>query len=275
MSSGMSVARAWRWILPGRFGHAGAAAEPREGLMIEQEFDITSRNGPISSFAVCPDEPGPFPAIILYMDAPGIREELRNLARRIAKEGYFCLLPDLYYRLGTLRFDMTRAAEGRMQTIFAAMNSLTNKLVADDTAAFLGWLDAEEHARPGPVGIIGYCMSGKFVTTVAARYPNRVAASASLYGVGIVTKEADSPHLLVPKIKGAIYYGFAEDDPHVAPETIPTLTDALKAAGTRHTIEVLPGTKHGYQFPEREVYDPEAAEASWAKIFAMWDEVLR
>ncbi|MGH7074082.1 MAG: dienelactone hydrolase family protein [Stellaceae bacterium] len=243
--------------------------------MIEQDIDITSRNGPIPSFAVSPDEPGRSPAIILYMDAPGIREELRNIARRIAKEGYFCLLPDLYYRLGTLRFDMIRQAQGRMETVFAAMNSLTNKLVMDDTAAMLGWLDGEEHARPGPVGSIGYCMSGKFVATAAATFADRFAASASLYGVGIVTKEEDSPHLLVPRIKGAIYLGFAEDDPHVAPETVPTLRDALNAAGTRHILEVLPGTRHGYQFPEREVYHPAAAEASWAKIFAMWDERLR
>jgi carboxymethylenebutenolidase len=243
--------------------------------MIERDIDITSRNGPIPSFAVCPDEPGRFPGIVFYMDAPGIREELRNMARRIAKQGYFCLLPDLYYRLGTLRFDMSRPAEGRMQAIFAAMNSLTNKLVMDDTAAFLGWLDGQDRVQSGPLGCVGYCMSGKFITTAAARYANRFAASASLYGVGIVTKEPDSPHLLVPQIQGSIYYGFAETDPHVAPETVPTLTDALKTAKTRYTLEILPGTHHGYQFPERDVYEPRAAEASWDKIFAMWNERLR
>jgi len=243
--------------------------------MIERAIDITSRNGPIPAFAVCPDEPGRFPGIILYMDAPGIREELRNLARRIAKERYFCLLPDLYYRLGRLRFEMARAAEGRMQTVFAAMNSLTNQLVMEDTAAMLGWLDGDERVRPGPVGCIGYCMSGKFVTTAAARFANRFAASASLYGVGIVTSAPDSPHLLVPRIKGAMYFGFAEHDAHVPAEVIPTLVDALKGAGVRHTVEILPGTHHGYQFPERDIYDPHAAEASWSKIFAMWDEQLR
>jgi carboxymethylenebutenolidase len=243
--------------------------------MIEQEFAVTSRNGAIPSFAVAPDGTGPYPGIILYMDAPGIREELRNLARRIAKQGYVCLLPDLYYRLGLLRFDMTRRAEGRMQAIFAAMNSLTNALVMEDTAAFLGWLDAQEKVKAGPYGCIGYCMSGKFVTTAAARFPNRIAAAASLYGVGIVTKEKDSPHLLVDKIKGSMYYGFAEHDEHVPAEVIPALTDALKGAGTRYVLETLPGSHHGYQFPERDMYEPHAAEASWDKIFKMWRETLR
>ena len=103
--------------------------------MIEREVNVTSRNGVIPSFAVCPEGPGAYPGIILYMDAPGIREELRNLARRIAKHGYFCLLPDMYYRIGLLRFDFVRRAEGMRPTMFAAMNSLTNALVSEDTAA--------------------------------------------------------------------------------------------------------------------------------------------
>jgi carboxymethylenebutenolidase len=259
--------------IPG-FRHAGRYKRGRL-RMIERDIDITSRNGPIPSFAVCPDGPGSYPGIVLYMDAPGIREELRNLARRIAKQGYVCLLPDLYYRLGTLRFNMGRRTEGFMQTMFAAMNSLTNALVVEDTAALIGWLDAQEKVSNGPLGCIGYCMSGKFITTVAARYANRYAASASLYGVGIVTKEEDSPHKLVPKIKGEIYFGFAEHDQHVPPEVIPTLTDALKGAGTRYTLEILPGSHHGYQFPERDVYNTDAAEHSWEKIFAMWKENLK
>jgi carboxymethylenebutenolidase len=243
--------------------------------MIEKHVDITSRMGPIPSFAVCPEGPGNFPPIVLYMDAPGIREELRNLARRIAKHGYFVLLPDMYYRLGTLRFDMVRRAEGMRAAMFAAMNSLTNQLVVDDTAAWLGWLDAQEKVTPGPVGCIGYCMSGKFVTTVAARFPNRFVASASLYGVGIVTDKPDSPHLLADKIKGRMYFGFAEHDEHVPANVIPTLKDALGAARTKYLLEVYPGSHHGYQFPERDVYDTHAAEGSWEKIFTMWHETLK
>ena len=120
--------------------------------MIERDVNVTSRNGAIPSFAVCPDGPGAYPGIILYMDAPGIREELRNLARRIAKHGYFCLLPDMYYRIGALRFDFVRRAEGMRQTMFAAMNSLTNALVTEDTAAWLGFLDAQDKVKPGAVG---------------------------------------------------------------------------------------------------------------------------
>jgi len=245
--------------------------------MIEHSIDIPSRNGPIPTFAVCPDGPDAYPGIVLYMDAPGIREELHNLARRIAKNGYFVVLPDMYYRLGMLRFNMSAAnrSDARMTTMFAAMNSLTNALVMEDTAAWIGWLDAQEKVKNGPLGCIGYCMSGRYVTTAAARFANRFAASASLYGVGIVTGDEDSPHKLVPKIKGEMYFGFAEHDAHVPATVAPALTDALKTAKVKHTLEILPGSQHGYQFPEREVYDTDASEHSWEKIFAMWERNLK
>jgi carboxymethylenebutenolidase len=243
--------------------------------MIERDVNVTSRNGVIPSFAVCPEGPGAYPGIILYMDAPGIREELRNLARRIAKHGYFCLLPDMYYRIGALRFDFVRRAEGMRQTMMAAMNSLTNTLVTEDTAAWLGFLDAQDKVRPGTVGCIGYCMSGRYVTTVAGRFPNRFAACASLYGVGIVTESEDSPHLLVDRIRGEMYYGFAETDEHVPANVIPTLRNALDKAGTRYELDVFPNTRHGFQFPERDVYETRAAEESWTKIIAMWDRHLK
>jgi len=163
--------------------------------MIEQDVLVPTKHGLCPSFAVCPDEPGQFPGIVFYMDAPGYREELCNMARRIAKQGYFCFLPDMYYRLGTCRFDVPRRNDGMTAVIMASMNSLTLDDVADDTGGWLAWMDAQDKCKPGPVGNVGHCMSGRYVTSVAARYPTRFAASASLYGVGIVTEEEDSPHI--------------------------------------------------------------------------------
>ena len=88
--------------------------------MIEKDVIVTTKYGNMPSFAACPEGPGPFPGIIVYMDAPGIREELRNVARRIAKQGYFCLLPDMYYRLGTLRFDIPRRTDAMRPPASAA-----------------------------------------------------------------------------------------------------------------------------------------------------------
>ena len=148
-------------------------------------------------------------------------------------------------------------------------------MVTEDTAAWLGFLDAQDKVRPGGIGCIGYCMSGRYVTTVAARFPNRFAASASLYGVGIVTNAEDSPHLLIDRIKGEMYFGFAETDEHLPANVIPTLKSALDKAGTRYGLDVFPNSRHGFQFPERDVYETHAAEESWSKVVAMWDRNLK
>jgi carboxymethylenebutenolidase len=243
--------------------------------MIEKEVVVTTKYGNMPIFAACPDGPGSYPGIIFYMDAPGIREELRNMARRIAKHGYFGLLPDMYYRLGTIRLDIARRDDA-MGTVFrAAMNSLTNAGVVDDTSALLAYLDAREAAKSGPIGCGGHCMSGQYITTVSARFPHRMAAEASLYGVGIITDKEDSPHLLLDKIKGELYYAFAETD-HAVPAHIPgELKQALDKVDAKYELKVFPGTHHGFCFPERAVYDTLAAEETWSKIFAMWDRRLK
>src|SRR5215471_14581826 len=192
----------------------------RTPRMIEKDVIVTTKYGPMPSFAVCPDQPGAFPGIIFYMDAPGIREELRNMCRRIAKHGYFVLLPDLFYRLGTIRLDVARRDDHMMNVFRAAMNSLTNQMIADDTGGAIQWLDGQDKCKAGPVGCVGHCMSGRLITTAAARFPTRMMAAGSLYGVGIVTDKEDSPHLLLDQVKGELYYGFAETD-HAVPTHIP------------------------------------------------------
>jgi carboxymethylenebutenolidase len=243
--------------------------------MLEKEIVVTTKHGNMPTFTVCPDGPGDYPGIIFYMDAPGIREELRNMARRIAKHGYFCLLPDMYYRLGTIRLDLTHRDDAKMAVMRAAMNALSNPFVVDDTAGLLAYLDAQDKAKPGPVGCVGHCMSGQYITTVAARFPHRMAAAASLYGVGIITDKEDSPHLLLDRIKGELYYAFAETDQAVPAHIPGELKQALDKADAKHELKVFPGTQHGFCFPERPVYDTLAAEETWSKIVAMWDRNLK
>ncbi len=217
---------------------------------------------------------GPHPVVVMYMDAPGIREELRNFARRIAAQGYYAVLPDLYYRLGFLRFNLAKRTDKMTEMIFAAWHSLTNEGVASDTGALLAALGEDDAASDGPMGSVGYCMSGAFVTTVAGRFPDRFAANVSLYGVYIVTENDDSPHLLAPRIEGEMYYAFAEHDHWVPDNVIPDLAAALDASGVPHQIETFPGTEHGFAFPERPVYHEPSAEIVWGKMFDLYARVL-
>ena len=244
--------------------------------MIDRTLQIQTPDGVMETFLAHPDGRTPVPAIILYMDAPGIREELRDFARRIASEGYCCLLPDLYYRRGRIRFDLRRMDEERMKEMFAHMRSLTNALVLSDTKAILEALEKETLAADGFRGCIGYCMSGQYVMSVAGTLPDHFRAAVSCYGVGIVTSEPDSPHRLARHVRGELFFAFAEEDEYVPDDVVPTLRKTLEEQGVEHEIIVYPGTKHGFCFPERVgAYHEEAAEDVWRRTFELFRRQLK
>ncbi len=248
--------------------------------MREVEIAIQTADGTMDTFICHPEEGGPFPAVIMYMDAPGIREELRDMARRIGTVGYFVVLPNLYYRSGRegdYGFDLSRirSDDGEAKKMFEVMRTLTNAGVVADTRPILDLVRGDDQAAAGPLGCVGYCMSGQFVISVAAAYSDAFAAIASYYGVGIITEAEDSPHLVVGKITGEVYLAFASDDPHV-PQSVPdALPEIMSAAGIEHRIEIYPDSEHGFAFPQRPAYNKAAAERHWERMFALFDRCLR
>jgi carboxymethylenebutenolidase len=242
--------------------------------MIEHEIEIKTRDGAMNTFVVHPDEGGPFPPVFFYMDAPGKREELHDMARRIAAVGHWVALPNLYYRR-TREFAMERTEAG-MKRMFEMMNHLTNTLIVSDTEALLAHADAQEIVRPGSVGAVGYCMSGPFVIAAAAAFPERFAAAASIYGARLVTEDADSAHLAAPRIRGELYLACAEIDRWAPKEQIDALERVLRSAGVNHRIEWYPGAEHGFAFPQREgIYHKPSAERHWERLFALFARNLK
>lgn len=247
-----------------------------------QQKDITLRtpDGQMDCFITHPEEGGPHPAIIMYMDAPGIREELRDMARRIGTVGYYVMLPNMYYRTGTegnYGFDLSRIREdpAEMDKMFAAMRSINNGLVVSDTGPMLDHIRGDAAAAPGPVGCVGYCMSGQYVMSVGAAFPDDFAAIASFYGVGIITDQPDSPHLKAAQIKGEMYLAFAETDSHVPQDIVDALPGHLDAADCTYRVESYPGTDHGFAFSQRPAYVKPAGERHWERQFALYDRALR
>ncbi len=248
--------------------------------MREAEFKIETADGVMDTFVCHPDEGEPFPAIIMYMDAPGIREELRDMARRIGTTGYYVLLPNLYYRIGregNYGFDLNRirSDDSERENMFAVMRTLSNAGVVADTEPLLDRISVEAKAAPGPVGCVGYCMSGQFVLSVAAAYGEAIAAVASYYGVGIITDADDSPHHSFRDIAAEVYLAFASEDPYVPQAVLDALPEAMNAAGVNHRIEIYPDTEHGFAFPQRPAYRKHAAERHWERLLALFDRRLR
>lgn len=241
--------------------------------MIEHDLDIQTPDGAMNSFVVHPEEGGPFPVVLFYMDAPGKREELHDMARRIAAVGYYVILPNLYYRK-TREFVVDRSSEASMAAMFELMNHLTNALVVSDTEAMLRYADTQPEADATHVGALGYCMSGPFVMAAAASFPDCIKCIASIHGANLVTDREDSAHLMAPRICCSSYFACAEIDKWAPRSTIDKLQSALLAAGTPHRIEWYPGVEHGFVFPQRAVYDKPSAERHWERLFDLFRRTL-
>jgi carboxymethylenebutenolidase len=209
----------------------------------------------------------PVPAVIVFMDAPGIRSELLELAAVIAREGYCCAVPDLYYRLGRIRLDLTRRSESHGTVYRALASTLVNSEVMDDTVAVCDFLRTLTEVRHPPIGCVGFSVGGRFAVQAAGLLPDKVAVAVSVCGTGIVTDQPDSPHRFLAVTKAHLVFDFAEHDPAVPPGVITTLQSVLATANARFRITVEPGTHHGYNFPSRPIYNAVAAENTWHRTF--------
>ncbi|MEL0012545.1 MAG: dienelactone hydrolase family protein [Alphaproteobacteria bacterium] len=242
--------------------------------MLEQVLDIPTVNGEMETFICRPERGNPFPPVLFLMDAPGIREELYDMARRLATVGYCVLLPNLYYRAGRdTKYgpDVLEKDSAEYTRMRAVRTRMTIPPVMDDVAAMFAWLDANpDAARPGKVGVHGYCMSGPYALAASARYPKRIGAAASFYGTWIVSDAEESPHLNLGKIKCETYISCAEHDDLAPLQMVTELQDLLEKAGTPGELEIHPGVHHGFGFPSRWCYDKPAAERHWERLFALY-----
>lgn len=226
----------------------------------------------MNTFVVHPEEGDPHPVVLFYMDAPGKREELHDMARRIAAVSYFVVLPNLYYHYRkTRQFTMERTEEG-FKRMFAMRVHLTDDLVMRDTKAMLAFVDRERAAKAWSLGCVGYCMSGPYVFMAAGRFPERVKCAASIYGVQLATDEPDSPHLLAHKVKSEFYFGCAEVDKYIPTERVHRLDAHLKTLpDLRWRIEWYNGVEHRFAFPRRVgIYHRPSAERHWERLFALF-----
>ncbi len=241
--------------------------------MIERTLDIPTRDGAMESFIVHPERGGPHPAVLFLMDAPGVREELRDMARRLAAVGYYVVLPNLYYRAGRdSLFDTTVLQHGspehtRMRAIRTRM---TIPPVMADVADMLAFIDADPAAKPGAIGAHGYCMSGPYALAAAARYPDRVAAAASFYGTWLVSDAEKSPHLTFGQARGEVYIACAEHDELAPLPMVAELRTHFEASGAAGELEMYPAVHHGFAFPGRWCYDKPAAERHWERLIALY-----
>ena len=227
---------------------------------------------------------GTHPGVLIWPDAFGLRPSMRDIAKRIAAEGYSVLVPNPFYRTAKAPVfgDVSNFNFGN-QDDRAKLQSFTGPLQAagnaeKDAAAYIAFLDAQQQVdKNKKMGTQGYCMGGPLVVKTCATVPNRVGAGASFHGGGLVTNNPDSPHLLAPKIKGRMYFGIASNDDMNQPDAKVKLREAFDAAHVPAEIEVYSMSLHGWCVPDMPkgangmpIYNKPDAEKAWGKLVALY-----
>jgi carboxymethylenebutenolidase len=245
--------------------------------MSGERIDLKSEDGVLDLHVFTPESGGgPWPAVLLYMDAFGVRPELAGMAQRLASNGYVVALPNLYYRTPFALFQPNVVAtEGPERERFKGMiASINQAMVMRDTRLVIAHLDQDPAVRRSDLAALGYCMGGGYALSAAGTFPERVVVAASFHGGSLATDKLDSPHRLASQIRGRVYIGAAEIDASFPPEQQVRLDEALTAAHVPHTIEIYAKAKHGFAVNGHIVYDHEASERHWQRLLELLKETL-
>ncbi len=245
--------------------------------MPQEKISIQTPDGLCPAYVLTPEGPGPWPAVIFYMDGLAIRPALVDMAARLAAAGYVVLLPDLFYRAGhyePMDPKVIFASKDIRAAIGHLLASTDNKRAAADTAAFIAYLDSRTDIAGKKIGVTGYCLGGGIALTAAGTYPDRIAAAASFHGGNLATDTEQSPHLLAPAIRARIYIGAAENDHSYPLEMATRLEAALTEAGVPHKCETYAGAAHGWTITDFPIYNEPAAERHWHELLTLFAETL-
>jgi len=264
-------------------GLVAATGQPFAAVLdvVESEVTIRTPDGTCDAAFIHPVS-GAYAGVILWADALGLRPTIRDMARRLAADGYSVLVPNPFYRVSKApQFTSAANLDFNDQDLLAKVRLLMSSVQSagaaeKDAAAYVSFLDAQRQVdKTRKIGTQGYCMGGPLVVRTAATVPECIGAGASFHGGGLVTDRPDSPHLLAPKIKAHMYFGIAANDDQRQPEAKDKLKESFTKAGVPVEIDVYPA-RHGWCVPDMPIedgapiYDKAQAERAWSKLVALY-----
>ncbi len=242
----------------------------------EQDVEVKTKDGTADSYFVAPSS-GKHPAVIVWVDAFGLRPAFRQMGKRLAESGYSVLIPNPYYRTGkvdALPKGLDFAKPDDRAVLMKLMGALNADTHASDGNAYLDFVAKQASVDTNKkAGTTGYCMGGAPVFRLAAAHPDRIGAAGSFHGGGLVTDKPDSPHLLIPKMKASLLVAIAENDDKGQPEAKTVLADTFKKANVKAEVEVY-AAQHGWCPPDMAMYKQDQAEKAWSRMLAIFKPAL-
>jgi carboxymethylenebutenolidase len=246
---------------------------------MDETRTITTSEGEMGVVVSHPDGDGPFPVVLFFHHGPGLDEGSKEAIRRISAAGYYVVAPDRYHRHGRfLVMDMRKAMgpdadPAERDRFLQIFSGTTDDHVEADVRAVLEYLKTDPAARPGPMGVIGYCIGARSVLRTLGTHPDVCRVGVLLHPSYCVTEDADSPHLVVDGFGGYLYVGVGAEDRMQSAEMNKPLIDAVNDLGERGKAEVHDGANHGFAVPGG-AYHEQAAARSYEQALAMFEKGL-
>ncbi len=241
------------------------------------DVEIPAPDGTAQGTLHIPDGDGPWPGVVIFPDAYGLRETMSRMGDKLAGLGYVTLVPDVYYRNpGWAPFDPDTAFSDQDERgrLFGLMGGLTNDLITADATTYADFLLARPEVSGSAIGTTGYCMGGRMSMVAAGTLGSKIAAAASFHGGRIaVDGDPSSPHLAADNISAVVYVAGAIEDGSFTGEQAELLRGSLEKAGVTHTVEFY-DAHHGFAVPDNGTYDEAAAARHYEALASLYGSNL-
>jgi carboxymethylenebutenolidase len=271
------------WLIAGRFvrpewyvSNGSVSMSPGGSRMPRLDIEVPVPDGRSKGTLHIPEGDGPWPGVLVFPDAAGVRETFRELGDKLADLGYVVLVPDIYYRAGDWApFDIATVFKDDKERarLMSVMGALTNDRVIADANAYADFLLARPEVSGAAIGTTGYCMGGRLSLVAAGGLGRKIAAAASFHGGRLAVDDPSSPHLAADRIAATVYVAGAIEDSSYTEKQAELLEDALTSAGVAHTLEFYPA-HHGFAVPDNPSYDAEAEARHWEALRQLYQAHL-
>ena len=256
---------------------AAFADDPGARPVTGKDVSVKTADGSADAALFYPTGKGKWPAVLMWPDILGLRPVFREMAKRLAAQGYVVLVPNPYYRARKAPvvegpFDFNSKSD--MAKISGLRQGLTDEMVDRDSAAYVTFLDAQPQTdKRRKAAVQGYCMSGPISFRTAAVRPDRIGAVATFHPGALVTDKPSSPHLLIPKTRASYLVIIAKNDAEKMPKEKEQLEAAFAAAHRPAHVEVSTAN-HGWTVAGSQTYDEKEAERAWAELLPFYRKTL-
>jgi carboxymethylenebutenolidase len=210
------------------------------------------------AFVAWPSGGKPAPAVIVVHEWWGLNAQIRRTARQLAQQGYVAIVPDLYHGL----------VAGDAEGAHVLMRGLDDESAIADLDAAMAWLAAEPRTRGSRIGVMGFCMGGRFAQLMGIR-SDRIAAVVMFYGRPVTDVKQ------IAGLGAPLMGHFGGADQGIPAERVGQLGQALKQAGKDAQIFTYAGAGHAFMNDERDSFHPDAARQAWARTLAFLQQQLK